>query len=356
MVGELGIEPSMGFPGGVTVRCRTLQHLARAESQISPLAPDVNRFSRMGEIIFTARPRAAHGAWSAARGPVPKPPARRGASMHKPRKTKKPEWAGKKARREKAGDSVWLFGLHAVSAALENPRREKLTLVVTKNAHDRIEPSIRRAGMEPRISDSRKFSAPLDPQSVHQGAALEARPLSWGSLSGACQPGGSGAPLLLLDRITDPHNVGAILRSAEALGARAVIAPERHSAPESGALAKSASGALERIPYIRVRNLAAAMAELKDMGYRLVGLDERGQESLESQLGSSVEPAAIALGAEGAGLRQLTRETCDTLARIETVGSLSSLNVSNAAAIALYAASRERRGKSLESGGGPRDE
>jgi len=194
--------------------------------------------------------------------------------------------------------------------------------------------------MEPEIADPRRFSAPLDPGSVHQGAALEARPLDWGSLADVALREGPGAPrLVLLDRVTDPHNVGAILRSAEVFGARAVIAPRHHSAPETGALAKSASGALERQPYLRVRNLADAIAELQAMGYLVLGLAGEAETGIEAALeGRRDRPVALVLGAEGPGLRERTRESVDALVRIEFPGAFGSLNVSNAAAVALYAA------------------
>ena len=144
--------------------------------------------------------------------------------------------------------------------------------------------------------------------------------------------------MVLLDRVTDPHNVGAILRSAEVFGARAVVAVQRHSAPETGALAKTASGALERQPYLRVRNLADAMAALKDMGYLVLGLDGEGQQTIEQAVADKRDrPIAIVMGAEGPGLREKTRETCDQLVRIDAAGQFGSLNVSNAAAVALYA-------------------
>ena len=150
--------------------------------------------------------------------------------------------------------------------------------------------------------------------------------------------------MLLLDRVTDPHNAGAILRSAEVFGARAVIAPRRHAAPETGALAKAASGALERQPYLRVPNLANAMATLRDMGYALVGLDGAAEDELGPALrGLGRRPLALALGAEGPGLRELTGRLCDALARIPAAGGFGSLNVSNAAAVALYAAADARR-------------
>ena len=168
---------------------------------------------------------------------------------------------------------------------------------------------------------------------------LEVEPLVWGSVSEICAPHGAAPLVLLLDRVTDPHNIGAVLRSAEVFGARAVIAPRRHSAPETGALAKAASGALERQPYLRVPNLARAMLSLKEMGYVTVGMAGEADQSLPDALaGIGKAPLAIALGAEGPGLRQLTRESCDHLAAVQSVGEFGSLNVSNAAAVALYAA------------------
>lgn len=254
---------------------------------------------------------------------------------------KKPAWVIEKerARSAAAAETVWLFGLHAVRDALENPAREKLRLIVTKNAADRLADAIAASGVEPEISDPRKFAAPLDPASVHQGAALEVKPLNWGTLEELCAPRMDGDTLVLLDRVSDPHNVGAILRSAEVFGARAVLAPHRHSAPETGALAKTASGALERQPYLRVKNLGDAMLKLKDLGYLMVGLDGEGEVELADALAVDPgRPTALVMGAEGPGLRERTRGLCDVLARIPFAGDFGSLNVSNAAAVALYAA------------------
>lgn len=237
----------------------------------------------------------------------------------------------------------WLFGLHAVRDALTNPRRVKKQLLVTPNAQAKLVDSIGEAGVEADVQDPRRFGAPLDPNSVHQGAALETEPLDWGDLETICAPADAKdhPRVLLLDRVTDPHNVGAILRSAEVFGARAVIAPHRHSAPESGALAKAASGALERQPYLRVPNLARAMSSLQELGYVLIGLDGDAELGLDDALAAARNtPAGLVLGAEGAGLRFLTRETCDALARIPSATAFGSLNVSNAAAIALYASHR----------------
>lgn len=254
---------------------------------------------------------------------------------------KKPKWVVEKeqAKRVAAAETVWLFGLHAVRDALENPAREKLRLILTPNAEAKLSEAVAASGMTPEIAEPRKFTAPLDPQSVHQGAALEVKPLGWGTLQDVALADGPGPQrLILLDRVTDPHNVGAILRSAEVFGARAVIAPRHHSAPETGALAKTASGALERQPYLRIRNLAEAIGELQAMGYLVLGLDGEAEQTIETALAGQVDRAvALVLGAEGPGLRPRTRETCDALVRIDFAGSFGSLNVSNAAAVALYA-------------------
>ncbi|PIE12969.1 MAG: 23S rRNA (guanosine(2251)-2'-O)-methyltransferase RlmB [Rhodobacterales bacterium] len=255
---------------------------------------------------------------------------------------KKPKWVIEKeqSRRAAAAATVWLFGIHAVRDALLNPKRKRLRLIVTKNAHNKLAEEISASGMQPEIVDPRKFSAPLDPQSVHQGAALEVKPLEWGAIEDCCMAADGQVPrVLLLDRVTDPHNVGAILRSAEVFGARAVIAPHRHSAPETGALAKTASGALERQPYLRVKNLADAMQTLKNMGYLMLGLDGEAEQTIDQAVsGRTDRPIALVLGAEGPGLRQKTRETCNQLVKIDAAGAFGSLNVSNAAAVALYAA------------------
>jgi len=255
---------------------------------------------------------------------------------------KKPKWVVEKEQAKKAAtaETVWLFGLHAVRDALMNPARQKLRLMVTRNAADKLAEAIAASGIEPEEVDPRTFSAPIDPQSVHQGAVLEVKPLDWGSLADCCIGGpGHGAPrVLLLDRVTDPHNVGAILRSAEVFGASAVIAPRHHSAPETGALAKTASGALERQPYLRVKNLADAMEELRAMGYLLFGLDGGADQTIDQVADAYRDrPIALVLGAEGPGLRQRTRETCDALVKIPFAQDFGSLNVSNAAAVALYA-------------------
>jgi 23S rRNA (guanosine2251-2'-O)-methyltransferase len=254
---------------------------------------------------------------------------------------KKPKWVVEKeqARKASAAETVWLFGIHAVRDALLNPKREKLRLILTRNAADKLADAVAEAGIEPEISDPRKFAAPLDPQSVHQGAALEVKALNWGRLEDVAIGDGPQAPrIVMLDRVTDPHNVGAILRSAEVFGACAVVGTLHHSAPETGALAKTASGALERQPYLRERNLADAMERLRAMGYILLGLDGTAEQTIEEAVeGKRDRPVALVLGAEGPGLRDKTKATCDALVKIDFARDFGSLNVSNAAAVALYA-------------------
>jgi 23S rRNA (guanosine2251-2'-O)-methyltransferase len=333
MVGDPGIEPGVGRPGGVTVPCRTLQLVAR-RGWVYPRGQRASRVDRgMHRGGFRLASRGGAGSRS---GPE-------GGGQDMAAGGKKPAWVVEKERgeRREARETVWLFGLHAVRDALMNPRREKLRLVVTKNALDKLEAAVAASGMVPDVVEPRRFDVPIDEGSVHQGAAIEVKPLNWGRFQDVCAAG-EGLPLVvLLDRVTDPHNVGAILRSAEVFGARAVVAPKHYSAPETGALAKTASGALERQPYLRVTNLAEAMEALKDMGFTLIGLDGEAPITLAEAVAKvNGRPIALVLGAEGPGLREKTRETCDQLARIPFAGAFGSLNVSNAAAVSLYAATR----------------
>jgi 23S rRNA (guanosine2251-2'-O)-methyltransferase len=336
MVGDPGIEPGVGLPGGVTVPCRTLQLVARRGVVYSRVRGasrvDCSRKPPISACIGGAACRKVQAGFSGVFGMAAG--------------GKKPAWVVDKERgeRREARETVWLFGLHAVRDALMNPRREKLRLVVTKNALDKLEAAVAASGMAPEVVEPRRFDVPIDPESVHQGAAVEVRPLNWGRFQDVCAAG-EGLPLVvLLDRVTDPHNVGAILRSAEVFGARAVVAPKHHSAPETGALAKTASGALERQPYLKVANLSEAMVALKDMGFILIGLDGEAPLTLaEAVTGANGRPIGLVLGAEGPGLREKTRETCDHLARIPFAGGFGSLNVSNAAAVSLYAATSGAR-------------
>lgn len=231
-----------------------------------------------------------------------------------------------------APDQVYLYGLHTVRAALDNPERKLIKLSATQNALARLEiDNINSLPFPVDIVSPQDIDKVLGPEAIHQGVMLETRPLPLRRLEALKQ-----SPLLLvLDQITDPHNVGAIMRTAVAFGAGAVITTMRHSPTESGVLAKSASGALELIPYIQITNLSDALGELHKLGFFSIGLDSEGPQPLEGTF--TGEKIALVLGSEGKGLRQKTRETVNALARLDMPGAIKSLNVSNAAAIALYA-------------------
>ncbi len=231
-----------------------------------------------------------------------------------------------------APEQVRLYGLHTVRAAIDNPERQLIKLSVTQNALVRLDIGpVDSLSFPVEIVSPQDLDKQLGPDAIHQGAMLETRPLPVRRLEAL-----KDSPLLLvLDQVTDPHNVGAIMRTAVAFGAGAVITTMRHSPTESGVLAKSASGALEMIPYIQITNLADALGELHKLGFLTVGLDSEGPAPLEGTL--SGDKVALVLGSEGKGLRQKTRETVQALARLDMPGEIKSLNVSNAAAIALYA-------------------
>ena len=231
-----------------------------------------------------------------------------------------------------------LFGLHAVEAALANPKRTVARILATENAAHRLGPLIAKRGLTPEAATPKELDRLLGPDAVHQGVALEAEPLPPVALDDV-DPGGV---LLVLDQVTDPQNVGAALRSAAAFDASGLVMTERHSPPLHGVLAKAASGALDLVPVILVKNLAQSLAELGERGFLRVGLAEEGPAALETA--SLTRPLALVLGAEGKGLRQLTREHCDLICRISTQNALASLNVSNAAAVALHWASRNAKG------------
>ncbi|MBS0251451.1 MAG: 23S rRNA (guanosine(2251)-2'-O)-methyltransferase RlmB [Proteobacteria bacterium] len=239
---------------------------------------------------------------------------------------------------DRAGDEdlpIRLFGLHPVEAALKNPNRRILRLLLTENAERRIREAVGEIVPPVEHVSPRDLDSLLGPDTVHQGAALETEPLpepDWHDLAASA----NGRPLIVLDQVTDPHNVGAILRSSAVFGASGLVMTRRHSPPLNGVLAKSASGALELIPVALVANLARALDELKAVGFAVVGLDGQGEQTIEALDWS--KPTALVMGSEGKGLRELTRKTCDCLARITTDDALASLNVSNAAAIALHAA------------------
>ncbi|RWB70115.1 MAG: RNA methyltransferase [Mesorhizobium sp.] len=235
---------------------------------------------------------------------------------------------------EGPGDGlVRLYGLHTVRAALDNPRRKIKRMLVTRNAAERL--SIGELAALPfkaELVEPKEIDRITGSDAVHQGVLIEAEPLKPKRLDAF----GDTRLVLVLDQVTDPHNVGAILRSAVAFGAGALITTARHSPQESGVLAKSASGALEHIDQIEVKNLADALGQLHEAGFQTIGLDSGGPAELEKTFDG--EKIALVLGAEGKGLRQKTRETVAALARLDMPGAIRSLNVSNAAAVSLYAA------------------
>ncbi len=232
-----------------------------------------------------------------------------------------------------------LYGLHAVEAALRNPARKIHRLLATDNAERRLVEALGPLPLAAERCAPRDLDKILGADAVHQGAMIEAEHLPQPDFAALYQNAG-GRPLIVLDQVTDPHNVGAILRSAAAFGAAGLVMTRRHSPPLDAALAKSASGALDLVPVALVQNLSRALDELKDVGFSLIGLHGDAQTPLEGIDWS--RPAAIVMGSEGRGLRELTRKTCDVIVRITTDGPLASLNVSNAAAIALHAAAQAR--------------
>ena len=240
-----------------------------------------------------------------------------------------------RARRESlqpSDDAAVLYGWHPVIAALKNPARRVRKLLATENAARRLADEKIVTKPVPEIVRPDAIAARLPADAVHQGLYLEADPLASPPIEELATDG----VVLVLDQITDPHNVGAIFRSASAFAATAIVTTARHSPEATGVLAKSASGALEHVPLITVQNLARGLAALKERGFLVVGLDSSGDDDFAGL--PLRQPLALVLGAEGKGLRQLTRETCDHVARLELPGAIQSLNVSNAAAVALYIA------------------
>ena len=226
------------------------------------------------------------------------------------------------------------WGKHAVAAALDNPHRKVLRAWATREAAEFMQfPK----EVQVTLADVADLGRLVPHDAPHQGVVIEVEPLEDVWLDDVLAGVAERAVLLVLDQVTDPHNVGAILRSAAAFGAIGIITQDRHSPPESGALAKAASGALERVPWVRVVNLARAHEEIGEAGFWRIGLAGDSEMELKDALGPP--RVALVLGAEGPGMRQNTREHCDSVARLPISDAIESLNVSNAAAVALYAAS-----------------
>lgn len=241
-----------------------------------------------------------------------------------------------------------LYGIHAVSAAWVNPTRKIRDLFVTEAGLEALDSAFDKASQaeldrpEPQLVEKEDLDKLLPPGAVHQGVALSCAPLPEVQIEDICIASANDpqALVIVLDQVTDPHNVGAVLRSAAAFGAKAVIVQDRHAPPVTGTLAKTASGAVEAVPLVRVTNLARAIDDLKAAGFWSVGLAESGQRHLHEV--DLTGRSALVLGSEGDGIRRLTGERCDEIVRLPTGGPVGSLNVSNAAAVALYEVARRR--------------
>ncbi len=236
-------------------------------------------------------------------------------------------------KKKKTNENLWLYGHHAVVEALKNPNRDKILLKMTKDAH--IDPALTK-GIPVQVVPKDQLDSLLGASAVHQGLALQVLPLENFHLDEIITKANTQdrAVILLLDQVTDPHNIGAILRSAAAFDALAVVLPDAGAPQESMTLAKSACGALETVPLIRVANLTRAMQQLKDAGFWCIGLDGYAHEVMgEKKLPSKT---AFILGSEGEGMRRLTAENCDYTIKLPMSDKMESLNVSNATAIALY--------------------
>ncbi len=280
------------------------------------------------------------------RSPPPRPPE----TARTPRE-RRPEPVAQTPVQPRRDSGSWIYGRHAVRAALRNPARRLRRLVATAELTADAKSWLKEAKARPlgevevETLERGRLAALLPEGAVHQGLALQAEPLPPAFLEDVLAeippaPDAGAAVVVVLDQVSDPQNVGAVLRSAAAFGARALVLPEHGTPPSTAALAKAASGALEQVPLVRVTNLARALDKLKEAGFWCVGLEESGERLLaELDLTGRV---ALVLGAEGEGLRRLTRERCDVLARLPTRDALASLNVSNAAAVALYEVARRR--------------
>jgi 23S rRNA (guanosine2251-2'-O)-methyltransferase len=239
---------------------------------------------------------------------------------------------GRGSGRATAGH-VRLWGRHPVEAALKNPNRQHRKLWATREGIDSLDGEL-PPDFPVEYADVQDLARLVAKDAPHQGLVLECEPLD-GTFLDEVATGDPARPVVVLDQVTDPHNVGAILRSAAAFGAAAIVTQDRHAPPEGGVLAKSASGALETVPWVRVVNLARALDDLAEAGYWRIGLAGEAEPTLAETL--TTGPIALVLGAEGEGMRHNIAQHCDALARLPITSDIESLNVSNAAAISLYA-------------------
>lgn len=262
----------------------------------------------------------------------PPRPSQRFGKYSTPKPTPRPDRDHPPPSRKPDAGNDLIHGVHAVVEAVKNPNRKIVHLWASENGFNRLKESIESADLKAEIVHPRHLDHMLVGQdAVHQGMILEAAPLKQPRLDQVPREG----LIVILDQVTDPHNVGAILRSCAAFGVSAIVSPARHTAAAAGTLFKAASGAFEHVPLVTVTNLGRAMEELKTYGFHIVGLDSTAELNMDNVAKS--RPLALVLGAEGKGLRQLTRDTCHEVARLDMPGAIKSLNVSIAAALSLYA-------------------
>ncbi len=335
-VSERGVPPKNGERGFLSDKPPTRSPSARSTTEsVGGKRPGPNPAANMVEKVPSPRPQAVvHAAVVAAPVKSPRPPRVAKAPVE---------------RIETPGGALWLWGRHAVEAALANPERTVIRLLITPeaqasfDAHEGELPKVELAGtVLPEVVDRAVIDALLGATTVHQGLALLVKPLPDVGVEDLIRlaEGRPTAVIVVLDQVTDPHNVGAVLRTAAAFGAVGLLVQDRHTPDESGALAKAASGALERVTVARVSNLVRALDTLRESGFWVAGLAADGAGTLASaKLSGKV---VLALGSEGQGLRRLTREHCDLVVRLPMApDGMESLNVSVAAAIALYEVARE---------------
>lgn len=261
-------------------------------------------------------------------------------ARRQPKKDRSEARGGARRRGNRTGADI-IYGTHAVLAALQNPARSHRKLMLTEESRSLLErdfpPDVATLIASASFASRAELARLVPPGATHQGIILETEPLPSVHIEDLCarDENNPRAPVVVLDQVSDPHNVGAILRSAAAFGARGLVMQDRHSPTNTPALAKAAAGALEILPLARVTNLARALDVLKEADFWCIGLDGEADVTLADAVQNTMPPV-IVLGAEGSGLRRLTAERCDTLAKIPMPGAMPSLNVSNAAAIALY--------------------
>lgn len=262
--------------------------------------------------------------------------------MNKHKRHKKNRNSSLPPGRKKTDSGTWIYGPHACLAALNNPERNITRILFTKSTADELDHQVEQYPVTPEIVDRNTIEAVLPPDCVHQGVAILVTPLPFVDVLDVASALDASTPavFLALDQANDPRNIGAILRTAAAFGVSGIILPDRGSPEESGTMAKAAAGALEVVPLLRVTNLVRTLEELNQHGFWSIGLDGSAKQSVsEMDLSGRI---VLVLGAEGRGLRRLTRETCDHLTRIPISEAMESLNLSNAAAITLYEVARQK--------------